>query len=394
MKHNLTAMTCAGATALGLALTSASAENTQFALGDLVLYFQKPGSSNTVYADLGNAATAFRGAAAGSSDGVNRVNFLDLNATLTSAFGSSWANDPSIFAGLAGVWGTSSLNKTTLQDGDPHRTLYVSKSRDGVGTVGSPNSVAWNLSNTSSTLITAAAQGIDSQNSVLEFSYTTAVAISPTTISQIDEQNPFLTPTIQAAPFGGAFEGGVQQAGSSSSFGVFGDAGNVEFALDLYRILAVNTAPGQVAGDLLVGSYEGTVTLNSLGQVSFIAHGAVISKPEIDIQQPFGSSLVDGTSKKSFGTVVVGQSSAAKTFTIKNTGTAALTGLAITKTGAQSAQFTVSALTKTSLAAGGKTTFNVTFKPTTSGSHYAAIHIKSNDANENPFDISLSGLAP
>lgn len=44
-----------------------------------------------------------------------------------------------------------------------------------------------------------------------------------------------------------------------------------------------------------------------------------------------------------------------------------------------------------SLAPGASTTFKVTFKPTAAGTRKAAIHIESNDADENPFDIKLGG---
>src|SRR5204862_73933 len=37
------------------------------------------------------------------------------------------------------------------------------------------------------------------------------------------------------------------------------------------------------------------------------------------------------------------------------------------------------------------TSFTVTFTPTAAGARAAAIHIASNDADENPFDISLTG---
>ena len=63
------------------------------------------------------------------------------------------------------------------------------------------------------------------------------------------------------------------------------------------------------------------------------------------------------------------------TFTIKNTGNANLTGLAITKNGTHAADFTVDALGVTTLAAGGSTAFTVTFSPSETGSHTAAIHI-------------------
>lgn len=113
--------------------------------------------------------------------------------------------------------------------------------------------------------------------------------------------------------------------------------------------------------------------------------------PEIVVQQPQGSDLIDGKAKRNFGKVKVGKKSKARVFTIKNTGTANLTGLAITKNGANRANFKVTRLAKTSLAAGASTTFKVTFKPNVKGRQKAAIHIRSNDADENPFDIQLTG---
>ncbi len=264
MKRILTTISLA----VSLTATTAHAQNAFYAPGDLVLFFQKPGNTNTIYANLGNAATVFRGAAAGP-DGANKVEFLNLSATLTSAFGAGWASDPDIYAGLAGVYDDSSLG-STLKDGDPARTLYVSASRSAVGTVGSANSTARDMFNPGSNAMTDAASGIISQNNVLETSYSTQVAVSPTSISQIDDQNTFLSPGIQAAAMGGNLDGGIQQRGSATSFGTFGYAGSVEFALDLYRVLAKNTISGQVGGSLRVGSFEGTVTVGTNGKVSFL----------------------------------------------------------------------------------------------------------------------------
>ncbi len=64
--------------------------------------------------------------------------------------------------------------------------------------------------------------------------------------------NKFARYSISAAPGGGflqgaafnAFQGGVQQQGGALAFGTFGPAGQVEFALDLYRILPRITAAG------------------------------------------------------------------------------------------------------------------------------------------------------
>ena len=85
--------------------------------------------------------------------------------------------------------------------------------------------------------------------------------------------NPFTTAgsiVIQGTAFN-IFGGGVQQQGAAGSFGNVWGAGDVEFALDLYRISATESIPGQVPGVLRKGSYEGTMTVNSGGNVSFIA---------------------------------------------------------------------------------------------------------------------------
>ncbi len=273
MKHITSSILLSTATAFVLSAASASAQNPNYAPGDLVLFFQKNGGTNTIMANLGNAATLYRGAAAGPG-APNRIEFLDISAELVTAFGDGWATDPSVYAGLAAVWGTSNTS-STLQDGDPHRTLYVSRGRSDVGTVGVANSTAWNITTGGSGASSSGSSGILSQNSVLEVSYLTAVAVSPTSISRVDDQNPFIGGGIQGVAFS-TFSGGVQQVGTSGTWGSggFGAAGTVEFALDLYRILGRNDVAGQVGGVTRVGSYEGTVTVNSAGLVSFISQGA------------------------------------------------------------------------------------------------------------------------
>ncbi len=103
-------------------------------------------------------------------------------------------------------------------------------------------------------------------------------------------------------------------------------------------------------------------------------------------------SLVDAGSE-SFGNQAVGIGKKL-TFTINNeaTGDAAnLTGLSITKSGLDASAFVVGALGATSLAPENSTTFRVTFTPASATVHSAAIHILSNDADESPFDINLTG---
>lgn len=140
-----------------------------------------------------------------------------------------------------------------------------------------------------------------------------------------------------------------------------------------------------------VGGYE--VFINGLFGASvngtFTIGSAAVKSPEINVLND-GKQLVDGTSKVGFGVVKFRKSSTEK-FVIKNTGKAKLTGLGITKNGTNKGDFNVGALPKTSLAPGASMTFNVTFKPSSRGKKAAAIHLKSNDADESPFDIKLAG---
>lgn len=119
---------------------------------------------------------------------------------------------------------------------------------------------------------------------------------------------------------------------------------------------------------------------------------AFATQPEISVQQPARAELVDGTAKRTFGTVKTGKSGVAKTFVIRNIGNAPLTNLAVIKAGTHSRDFIVTQPPLKTLAPGTSTTFKVTFKPTAAGTRNASLRIRNNDANENPFDIKLSGL--
>src|ERR1043165_4634347 len=111
--------------------------------------------------------------------------------------------------------------------------------------------------------------------------------------------------------------------------------------------------------------------------------------PEIVVNQPLGTNIPDGGTK-SFGNVTAG-TTASLSFTILNTGNADLTGLGITIDGPDSALFTLTVLPFAPVPGPGFATFTVQFSPTALGAASAVLHIASNDANENPFDINLAG---
>jgi len=113
--------------------------------------------------------------------------------------------------------------------------------------------------------------------------------------------------------------------------------------------------------------------------------------PEIAVEQPVKKDLIDGKAEVAFARTLVGRAGSAKTFTIRNLGGAPLKNIAINKTGNNTKDFIILASKKSTILPGEKLTFRVIFKPTAQGDRTAAIRIASNDADESPFDIKLSG---
>lgn len=112
--------------------------------------------------------------------------------------------------------------------------------------------------------------------------------------------------------------------------------------------------------------------------------------PEIEVEQPAGTSLTDEVSMADFGWSGVGQP-VALTFTIRNTGKGELNGVAVTISGHDAGDFVVTTPPAATVASQSSTTFTVTFTPRAADSPWATLQIASNDADENTFDIELTG---
>lgn len=277
MKANTTKALLAVMLGTGLSHCDLFAANDFFANGDLILFFQKPGDDDTIYIGLGSAANLFRGTAAGPTADRAASNIVNVNAVLTAAYGAGWASDPEIYTGAIAC--RSNSDAGTVVNGDHNRTIYASRTRPVVGTVGTAGSSAWDftLSGASST----AATNVLALNTSFETKATTQIANLLLADSVVDNQNPFLSVPlgIQDTAFN-AFSGGIQQRGSVSSIGTFGPVSNSEFLLDLWRITAlpdIDTAAVEVSGVARVGSYEGTIVIGTDGNVSFITQGAASS---------------------------------------------------------------------------------------------------------------------
>jgi len=143
--------------------------------------------------------------------------------------------------------------------------------------------------------------------------------------------------------------------------------------------------PGDGAGnDIIV---NGTVTPTA-------------ASPEINLQGNAvsivsGDVTPDTADHTDFGTVSTASGTIVRTFTIQNTGTAALSltdaSPYVTISGANAADFTVTAIPSNSIVASGNTTFQVTFDPSADGLRTATISIANNDSNENPYTFAIQG---
>lgn len=111
--------------------------------------------------------------------------------------------------------------------------------------------------------------------------------------------------------------------------------------------------------------------------------------PEINIKE--GVTTIASTGTYAHGNQVTSTSSSAVTFTIENTGAAALSVGTLSKSGTDAALFTITQPLSSSVAAGGTTTFTVVFSPTSLGAKTAQLSLVNGDADENPYIINLTG---
>ncbi|MFN6945291.1 MAG: beta strand repeat-containing protein [Cytophagaceae bacterium] len=145
-----------------------------------------------------------------------------------------------------------------------------------------------------------------------------------------------------------------------------------------------------------VGSRTASVTITSndanANPYTFSLTGTGTA-PEINIQAA-GTNVVSN-GNYSFGTFNVASSSSAVTFTIENLGNQVLNltnSPIVAISGVAAADFAINqAATSSAIAAGGSTSFTVTFTPSVEGVRNAIISIANNDADENPYIINLSG---
>ncbi len=112
---------------------------------------------------------------------------------------------------------------------------------------------------------------------------------------------------------------------------------------------------------------------------------------DLAVEQPTGTDLASGNSTVAFGPATP-QSPVDRVFTVRNTSPDnALTGIAASFSGAHSGDFSLVTAPPAALPSGSSAQFTVRFTPQAVGARSAVLSVASNDADENPFLIALSG---
>ncbi|HJZ65230.1 MAG TPA: choice-of-anchor D domain-containing protein [Candidatus Acidoferrum sp.] len=137
-----------------------------------------------------------------------------------------------------------------------------------------------------------------------------------------------------------------------------------------FSVVFTPTTAGAASGSV-------TITSNAAGSPATIALSGTGAQPGLTVSP----------ASFNFGSVIDGQSKS-QNFTITNSGTASLT---ISQLSISAAGYTVNGLSVPStVAAGGSTTFNAVFMPTTAASLAGTVNIVSNAPNS-PTTVALSG---
>ncbi len=173
--------------------------------------------------------------------------------------------------------------------------------------------------------------------------------------------------TIASAVFGAP----TLAAGASTTLTISytpNDSGAFSFALDIVTD-ATNAANFDIA-------------------VSGTASAAV----EINVQDDSASNIADGGAL-AIAPDPVGGVQTTEVLTIQNTGTTTLHLSSVTVTNTSNVTVATTTFASTNVAAGGSTTLTITYTPTTNGAFGFDLDIGSDDTDENPYDIAVSGTA-
>lgn len=159
---------------------------------------------------------------------------------------------------------------------------------------------------------------------------------------------------------------------------------------------AANTVPTSTRNLQFVQKYDGLWITGGSAKTLFTGGRSTYSQAEITvITQGEANYFTDGGSGLNLTPPqIIGATPRLVNFSIYNeVSTEALSGISVSLSGADAAAFSVLNLSSTTVDTSLPVTFQLRFQPTTPGTYNAKLQITSNDNDESPFDIPLTGTA-
>ncbi len=168
------------------------------------------------------------------------------------------------------------------------------------------------------------------------------------------------------------------------------ELGSSSEPLESYGIPVTSTQSGTVQIELQGNAGSAGVFLSG---VAIEQTEAPLPPPEITVRDSEdGGALIDAEGSQMFPDAVINAGNSVKSFVIRNTGGSDLRDLSVSLTGNDASGFSASDTSLPSLLQPlQQAVIDVSFQPTNLGGHEATLLISSNDADENPFEIALSG---
>lgn len=210
-----------------------------------------------------------------------------------------------------------------------------------------------------------------------------------------------------ANTLGASYNGGTTNGSSRVWFvGEENEIGTVTLTIDqadlptnVEALYVKNNDAALGTGGTLYALTDGGATWTVNVDLEDNDHFSFVSVPEMQVTGN-AVEIVDGDASPipgddtDFGTISVTLGTQPNTFTINNTGAGILTlgSNAVSVSGTHSADFTVTAQPNTTVAAGGNTSFTITFDPSAAGTRTASVSISNDDEDESPYTFDISGI--
>lgn len=199
-------------------------------------------------------------------------------------------------------------------------------------------------------------------------------------------------------------QGGTLVLNSSGTTDIFGSLSNTAGTVLAQDDNGAGAPNFQISSVVPAGIYyvavrgNGTVTGAYTVLAKFTPTPTATGQPEIAILGSDKTEIADGLTSSSiakgtdFGSLDIASGSRTTVFTVKNTGKAALSVGSVRLQGPHAAQFRIATQPATSIAAGRSATFSVVYDPNAAGTHTAELVVPNNDADENPYNVTLTGV--